>query len=308
MRRRINHRQLEAFQTVMDAGSVTSAAERLLITQPAVTRLIQDLEHAVGFALFKRARGRLHPTVEAQILYDEVERSFIGLEKVMRTAEDIRVFNVGTLRIAAMPAMALSFLPRIIGAFSNDYPKVNISLQIRSSTKVMEWIAGQQFDLGFAAVQQVHPAVVQDLLLEAPFVAVLPQGHRLARKAVLGPADFEGESFISLGPEIGARPRIDAAFEDAGVVRRTVIDSQLTAAICRMVADGSGLSLVDPIAASEFCDQGIVVRPFEPILTYRYSVLYPAHRPRSRLTENFVAFVRRTIAENALLSSLTQPP
>ncbi len=294
--RRINHRQLEAFQAVMESGTVTAAAERLYITQPAVTRLIQDLEHTVGFALFERRKGRLSATVEAQVLYEEVERSFTGLDKILQTAADIRTFNSGTLRIAALPALALGFLPRVIRRFSERHPNVSISLQIRSSTKVMEWIASQQFDIGFAAVQQSHPAVVQELLLEAPFVAIMPADHPLARKKRLEPKDFEGQDFISLRPELNTRGRIDEIFAAANVRRRTVIDTQLAAAVCKLVAEGGGLSLVEPVTAAEFMGQGIVARPFRDDLIFRYSLLRPLYRPLSMVTRTLVDLVRRELA------------
>ena len=172
VRRRINHRQLEAFRTVMEAGSVTAAAERLLVTQPAVSRLIQDLESAIGVSLFERLRGRLSPTVEAQVLYEEVQRSFIGLDKILRTAEDIRTFGAGTLRIAAMPAMALGFLPEVIGRFSDQHRNVNVSLQIRSSTKVMEWIASQQTSEVIVPETVLEVVRDTDLMPEAPPVSV----------------------------------------------------------------------------------------------------------------------------------------
>ncbi|MDX1606470.1 MAG: LysR family transcriptional regulator, partial [Candidatus Competibacterales bacterium] len=65
-------RQLEAFRTVMRGHTVTRTAELLFISQPAVTRLLADLEHSVGFTLFERRKGRLHATPEAQALYEEV--------------------------------------------------------------------------------------------------------------------------------------------------------------------------------------------------------------------------------------------
>jgi len=286
----------------METGTVTAAAERLYITQPAVTRLVRDLEQAIDFALFQREKGRLRPTVEAQLLYEEVERSFTGLDKILQSASDIRALRTGTLRIAALPAMALGFLPRVIRRFSQQHSNVSISLQIRSSTKVLEWVASQQFDLGFAAGQQSHPAVAQELLLEAPFVAIMPRSHPLSSKQVLEPKDFEGQDFISLGPEVNVRGRIDEAFAAAKVNRRQLIDSQLSAAVCRLVAEGGGLSLIEPITAAEFMDQGIVVRPFRPRLTYQYSLLFPLHRSRSAIAGKLVELVKSELARNPLLT------
>lgn len=303
MRRRINHRQLEAFQAIVDSGTVTAAAERLYITQPAVTRLIRDLEHFLGFDLFERRGGRLLPTVEARVLHEEVQRSFTGLDRIVQTAKDIQAMNVGSLRIAAMPALALGFLPRVIAKFSAVHPNLEISLQIRSSTKVMEWLASQQLDIGFAAVQQVHAAVEQELLLEVPFVAVLPAGHPLERKSELCPADFAGERFISQGQEMGVRSRIDAIFADAGIERRVLIDTQLSLAICNMVAEGIGLSLVEPITAAAFLDRGVVVRPFLPRFPFRFSLLFPAYRSRSNITRAFIEVVRAELALNPLIDA-----
>jgi DNA-binding transcriptional LysR family regulator len=300
---RVNHRQLEAFQAIVESGTVTAAAERLYITQPAVSRLIRDLEHSLGFDLFERRAGRLLPTVEAQILHDEVQRSFMGLDRIVQTAKDIQAMNVGSLRIAAMPALALGFLPRVIGKFSAVHPNLKISLQVRSSTKVMEWLASQQLDIGFAAVQQTHAAVEQELLLEVPFVAVLPAGHPLERKSELRPADFAGEGFISQGEEMGVRSRIDAIFADAGVERRVLIDTQLSLAICNMVAEGIGLSLVEPITAAAFLDRGVIVRPFLPRLPFRFSLLVPAYRSRSNITRAFVDMVKAELARNPLIDS-----
>ena len=300
MGRRINHRQLEAFQAVVETGTVTAAAGRLYVTQPAVTRLIRDLEHFLGFDLFERRAGRLLPTVEAQILHEEVQRSFLGLDRIIQTAHDIRRLNAGSLKIAAMPAVALGFLPRVIGTFNQQHPNAGVSLQIRSSAKVMEWIATQQLDLGIAAVQNILPGVESEMLLEAPFVAVIPAGHRLEQKSELCPADFAGENFISQGYEMDARARIDAAFDEAGVARRLTIDSQLSMAICNMVVQGIGVSLVDPITASDFEGKGLTVRPFKPGITFRYSLLFPANRPRSKLGTAFVQTIRRELKEIVL--------
>ncbi len=298
MWKHLNHRQLEAFRAVFESGTVTAAAERMFITQPAVTRLLQDLESTVGFALFDRTKGRLAPTVEGELLFEEVERSFSGLEKIAQAAEDIRTLNRGMLRIAAMPAIALRFLPRVIQKLTEAYPRVTVSLQIRSSTKVMEWIASQQFDVGIAAVQQPHPAVVQETLCVTHLVAGLPPGHRYARRRVLRPKDFEGEAFVSLGPELNMRGRIDEAFARAGVIRQQVLEAQLSAAICELVIVGAGLALVDPITAHEMHDRGLVAKRFEPKIDYPLSLLFPSYRSRAATLEAFLEILRRELAEN----------
>lgn len=293
---RLNHRQLEAFRAVINTGSVTEAAKRIHVTQPAASRLISDLEHAVGFSLFTRDRRRLEPTPEAMALFEEVDRSFIGLAQIAEAASEIRAFRRGALLIAGMPALALGFLPKVIAEFSAEHPEISLSLQIRSSQKVLQCMASQQFDLGFAAPDSTHPAVRSELFFASPMVAILPLGHRLCAKPVLEPADFEGEAFISLGFEHGARVRIDAAFAAAGVRRRLIVDTQLSASACQLVACGAGVSLIEPVTAADFAELDVItVRPFLPEISYAYWTLYPSHRPLSRVAETFFDLVRKRI-------------
>ena len=120
---KLTHRQLEAFRAVIETGKVTSAATALNTTQPSVSRMLSDLEHVVGFALFDRRGRQLVPTTEALALYEEVDRSFVGLAEISRVAEDIRDFRTGSLLIAGMPALALKFLPAPLPHLSSPNPE-----------------------------------------------------------------------------------------------------------------------------------------------------------------------------------------
>lgn len=285
----------------MQTGMVTRAADLLNVTQPAISRLLADLEHAVGFPLFERAKGRLFPTVEAKLLIDEVERSFSGLEKISRFAQGIRQFEHGSLSIAALPAMGLGFLPRVITRFAETHPKVRYRLLTQSSPEVLESVATQQYDLGFATVQSEHSAVRVEPWLEATLCCVVRPDHRLAAAETVRAVDLREERFVSLGPESGIRQRINMAFEDARVPMNLVIESQLSATVCAFVREGAGVALVDPISAGEFLGMGLVAKPFEPAIPYTYSLLFPVHRSRSRLVEPFLELARTLRTQNPIL-------
>ena len=110
----LSQRSLEAFRAVMRTGTVSAAAEELAISQPAVSRLIRDLEDRLDLSLFGRRGGRVVATREAHELWTEVERSFIGLGAIERAAAQIRQGYRATLTIAAAPAIAQSALPAVI--------------------------------------------------------------------------------------------------------------------------------------------------------------------------------------------------
>lgn len=285
-------RQVEAFRAVMECGSMTAAAQSLGISQPNVSRLVAQLEAATGLKLFERRSGRLVPTDDGNAFRSEVERSFVGLRQLEHAANDIRFFGRGRLRIATLPALGFGFLPRVIRRFKDSYPDVTISLQLRSSTTVIQWAAAQQCDVGLAANVTDVPGVDAEPFAALKGVCILPEGHRLTELKVIKPHHLEGEPFISHALDDAARRWVDEAFDAAGVERVLALETQYGSTICSMVAEGLGVSVVNPIVVRDFLHRGIVVRRFEPKVLFRSHLLFPQHRPRARLTEKFVAAMR----------------
>lgn len=288
----MNLRQLEAFRAVMLSGSVTQAAASLRISQPAVSKLLADLEHQVGFRLFVRSKGvALTVTPEADIFFHEVERSFAGIAVLKRAAADIRNTSTGTLRIAALPALAVSFLPSVIRTFRKRHPGVSIQLQTRSSSTVRQWMANQQFDVGLATPSRELAGISMLPFLCCSGACVMPPGHRLSGKDEIKPADLLGEPFISLALEDRTRHRIDRIFDDAGVDRQMVIETQYAMTICALVLQGLGCSILNPITAADYVGQGLVVRPFKPDVTFDYRLFTPQLRPTSRAAQAFITIL-----------------
>jgi DNA-binding transcriptional LysR family regulator len=291
----------------MEAGSVTGAAETLHVTQPAVSRLIRDLEARFGFALFERRKGRLVATVEAHALNDVVHRSFMGLETIATAAQEVRAFRRGSLQIAAMPGVALKMLPRVITAFSAMHPGINVSLQIRSSTKVGEWIGAQQADIGFAALRSVGPGSEQRTLCTGPLVVVLPTGHRLAGREVIGPEDLEAESLVMLGTELSMSDRVSELFAARGVRYSSRLDAQLSAAVCEFVRAGAGVGLVDPVTAFQVRDEELAAVRFEPAIPFVYTLLLPANRTRPVFLPAFLSCLDTELRRNPFLEIHSTP-
>lgn len=286
---RLNHRQLEAFRAVIDTGSVTEAASRLHITQPSASRLIADLEETIGYALFLRRKKRLLPTAEAIALYEEVDRSFIGLGAIAEAAKNIGNYSRSTLHIAAMPALGLTLLPDLISKYCKDNPDVSVNIKIQSSPRILQRVASQQFDIGLAETELKHPSVISRTLNVAPLVAILPSAHPLLAKQVLEPSDFEDQQFISLGSDYMSRQKIDAAFQAHNVTRKFNIDSQFSMVVGKLVSIGAGVSIIDYVTAKSLLDSGLVeTRPFLPEIPFSFRALLSAQRPVSPLVQSFL--------------------
>ena len=293
--RSLNPRQIEAFRAVVLTGGVGMAANLINVTQPAVSRMIRDLQQQLGLTLFERRGTGLVPTSEALSLYAEVERAFVGLERISQMATELRTRRAGFLRIAALPALANGFLPRFAGSYLVERPKLDLVLSGLVSHAVVTSVAQGQSDLGFAEGSIEHTAVRLERMPPAPYMAVLPQGHPLAHKKRLRPADFEGESFISLGHSSLSRFRIDRVFADHGVRRVMRIETPLSEIACSLAGSGAGVALCDPFTATEYATRGIVVRPFEPRIHFEFAALYAAQGTLPPVAREFIDSFRAHI-------------
>ncbi len=302
--RNINLRQLEAFRAVMITRSITRASELLFVSQPAVTRLINDLENSVAFPLFQRIKKRLHPTPEAHAFYEEVERSFTGLNKISLAAREIRDFRSGSLSIAALPALGLGYLPEFISQFAEGKPDISLSLNIRNSQKVSEMVAAQRVDVGFCESIDFGDGVEAELLLQVNLVCILPPGHALASKKRIEAMDLDGEICIGSGNSQLTYSDLDRFFEEKSVKRQVKIDTQLSATVADFVVAGAGIGIIDPVTADRYSQRGILVRPFNPPIPFKYYVIFPENRPKSRLTEQFVDMIRQDLQRFAVTETI----
>ncbi len=297
--RRMSFRHVEAFRTVMLAGSMTEAARRLHTSQPQVSRLIAQLEAITGLPLFDRTGSRLSPTVEGERFHHEVERACIGLASLEAAAADIRLFGAGRLSVAAMPRLAGGLLARAVIRFKRENPGVMVSLHAGDEGTVYKWIAEGFCDAGLTMLYGAQQASVQvDPVLSLDCVAVLPRGHRLARRSVIGPADLDGEPFID--PPVGnpLRVEVDAVFDAAGIRRTVAAEAGLGSAICALVAAGLGVSLMNPLAAYEEAKvSAIEIRRFGPALPVVFALVFPPLRPQGRLVSAFSACARATLED-----------
>ena len=134
----MNIRQLEAFKTIMELGSFTRAAEKLNLSQPAVSKLIFLLERRCGFSLFHRQKNGVVPTAEGQMLYSEVERVFLSVDSVSARARAIKHFDYGEINLVSYPSLAARVLPPILGGFLATRQGLKIEMSSRNSWLLVE--------------------------------------------------------------------------------------------------------------------------------------------------------------------------
>ena len=283
-------RQLEAFHQAMTTGSLTRAAEKLYVSQPAVSKLISMLEKKCGFPLFTRRGNRLQPTTEGEMLYAEIQPIFARTQDIEQKVMEIREHQVGTLRIVAFPAMATRVLPGIIARFCADKPNVEVLLTGRSSVFMVDWIPSQRIDLGISILAANEHGLSSSSLLSVDAVCVLPFGHHLSNEEYLTPAQIANEPLIALGSEDKARFLVDQFFETANVKAKSLIQTQLSEAACQFVVEGAGIAIVDPFSAMGFMREQLVVKRISQRIIFNLWLIVPTTHPSSRIASSFIDF------------------
>ena len=283
----ITLRQIDAFRGVMVTGSVTGASKMLSVSQPAVTRLLQDLERELEFKLFVRANRQLIPTIEGRMLYEDVQTAFLGLDQIRTAAVNIRAFSRGTIRLITIPSIAGTFIGGIIATFNREYPDISISLEVQPSQRVFEYIASGVCEVGISTLPIEHPAIICRPILSGQSECIVPEGHRLAEKKKIVPKDLKDETFISYMPDSIYRHKVDAVFASSSMSRRLMLSARTTEAIFQMVASGLGVSIVGPSFPRMNFKPGIISIPFQPVIHGDLALLYLDHRPLSMVAERF---------------------
>ena len=289
MRSSLTHRHIEVFRAVMTAGSVTGAAAALSTSQPTVSRELSRMESLLRLTLFDRVRGRLQPTAQAYALFEEVQRSYAGLERVADTALRLRQFTQGQLSLACLPAFGHALLPGACARFQAAHAGVSVSVNPYESPLLEERLAAQAHDLGVTEHDGALAGAQASLLMELNEVAVLPAGHPLAARRRLAASDFAGQAFVSFHPRDRYRQRVDKVFAEAGVDRRLAVETDNAVAVCAMVRHGLGLAIVNPLTALALAGEGagIVARPLAFQIPFRVFAVRPAHRPGNPLVARF---------------------
>ncbi|UVL00630.1 LysR family transcriptional regulator [Pseudomonas sp. B21-048] len=283
----ISIRHIEVFRAIMQAGSVTGAARLLFTSQPTVSRELARLESISGLRLFDREGGRMVPTAQAIMLLEEVEHSYIGLERINSVAQSIRRFEHGQLNVACLPLFSQTLLPKVCKHFQQQHSGIGLSIAAQESPLLEESLSAQRYDLGLTEGEHVPRGTQGELLFCSDMVCILPEGHPLLSRSRLVMEDFRGVDFINFSGLDIYRQTLDEHFRQAGVNRHTVIETTNAASVCAMVRQQLGVAIINPLSAVEESGRGLAIRPINVSIPYRVMLIRPDYRPSSSFIDAF---------------------
>ena len=296
----MNLKQLSAFREVMLTGSVSEAARNLFRTQPAISSLIAGLEDDIGFKLFMRRGGRLHPVAEAHYLFEEAVEIIGRLDAAERTIKSVRDLERGTIRVVSMAGPSVFLLPDLISRFVEGREQLQVSLITRSSVRVQQLISVQQYDMGLADlgfVDAPRSPLVDHEVMTFDCLCAMPAGDPLADKGCVTAADLDDKPMATLYAEHPTFSHTETAFAEMGARLNVRFETVYFIPMFTYIERGLAYAVVDPLSAESYKsfrggEPRIVFRPFRPAVPLVASIMTPAHRPLSNLAQSFHALLR----------------
>lgn len=309
-------KQLEAFSAVMTVGSITGAGQVLGKSQPAVTRLIRDLEEALGFLLFERNGPKVTPTERAFQLAPEVDETLASVRQLRDSADHIAREESRELRLVATPALACSLAPAALRRLPDNLRPETIQLRSLVAEGVVKSVLSKTIDLGVVSLPLEHRGVDVHWIGEAPCVAVVASDSPLAGRPSLTVQDLADQHLISLSNPYRLRRRIDKAFEHHGLAPR-IVETNASANAVHMARAGLGVAIVDPVAAYGSGLQDVSISQIEADIPFFFGVITPYAHPLTASARALIGaledaardllpgFVRHELgAHNALLQRI----
>lgn len=275
-------RQLEAFAAVMSVGSFTGAAKFLARSQPAVTRLVQELESEIGYPLFARNGPRVTPTRQGFLLFEDAERALASLRQIHARAAEIARGDAAPLLLAAISSIGVGLMPAALQRLEAERGAAPVHLRTASPEQVAHAVLEGAAQLGATSLPLAHGGLQVHWIGELPCVAVLRADDALAQRDVVPLAELARRRLITMSDTSRLRHRIDGAMRAAGQPsdgRGMLIETTASINAQAMVRAGLGVAVLEPLTPHGAPLDGLVVRAIDAAIPFFFGVITPLSRP-----------------------------
>jgi DNA-binding transcriptional LysR family regulator len=290
-------RQLAAFCAVVERKSFSQAAERLGVTQPAVSLQIRSLEQRLGRQLLDRSGRRVEPTEAGRRLYASAQRVLAAEEHLLEEldAEDEGAIT-GTLELGASTGPGGTVVPLLLCEFQEQHPDVGVRLTVSDTQTVVDRVAGRELELGIVGAGRRHRGVAFEPFFRDEVVLACPADHRFAGKTV-SLDDLKGEKLIVMQEGAGVRQVIEDELRKAGMRLRDLdvrLELGLQESVRSAVLAGHGIAFISRLAIeADLAAGGITtarVRALDPVR--EIFLARATGRSETRAARAFVAFAQ----------------
>ena len=289
----MDHKLMQSFVTVAEELHFGRAAARLHISQPPLTKQIQQLEQAMGVRLLERTNRKVELTAAGRVFLDEARAVLHQTDQAVELARKAGRGETGHLSVGFIDAAIYSVVPAIVQRFTERYPEVELSLTDLRIPNQVKAVVERQLDIGFIHPPVSHKSLCVERVLVEPLIVALPEVHRLAPEAAIALSDLASEPLIQFprGINPSLYDEIVGLCRSSGFSPRIVREATPKQTIIGLVSVGLGVSLL-PACLENLRRAGVVYRPIRGrTLSIDTSIIYRREEPSSVL-KAFLDIVR----------------
>ena len=296
-------RELDVFLTLAETLNYRRAAERLHLSQPAVSGVINRLELALGAALFDRSTRAVYLTAAGQVFVERVRLLQQQADAAVQAVRDISELRAGRVRVAALPSLAATAVPAAFARFAALYPQIRLEMLDSLSGPAFELVRTGQADFALTAANPAYPDLAYQPLGEDPFVLLLPAEHPLAlQDRPLRWDETWALPHVSMPLPTSVRQYADKAFLQNGLSFAPQYEVEHLATINAMVAAGLGVAALPELAALVARGPRVVKRPLlAPVMMRQLGLVTLRGRSPSPAAAALIEMLRE--ATQALLQA-----
>lgn len=237
--------QLQYFKTVASMQHMTRAAEVLMISQPALSKSISNIERDLGVPLFNREGRSIYLNRFGELFLKSVNVILAEYEKVMEEFEDITTPGHGVVSFGFIHTLGMEVVPELMAAGHKQYPNMQVVLTQATSSDLLKRLEEGAIDLCLS--QKIESRLIDietiELWQEELFV-IVPTSHELAQKDEIYLEEIKSEPFISIKKGNSLRQLVDSYFAEIGVVQNSTFAGEEMHTIAGFVSAGLGVSLI----------------------------------------------------------------
>jgi len=291
----MNLRHIEIFHAVYVNGSVSAAARALNVSQPSVSKMLRHAESLLGFPLFQRTNGGLVPTQDAHMLFSEVREIQDRVHALREAGRNLRRGTAGTLRVSALPSLALDAFPTAVSRFLRTHENVKFDLQTVHHDDLLRKLYERETDI--AVAYQVPPAapIAQTWLGEGELVLLYREQDLPDAPPSVELQRLQGSRFISLAASGPIGQLFSQELERFDLELDEVVSARNFYIAAALVRQGVGMSVVDSFTAQASLGPGLSMRPLRPRVVFDIHAMYLINRPPGALATDFLKTLARVL-------------
>ncbi len=290
----VSLRELQILRETISLQSATRAANRLGISQPAVSRALSRLEERLDIVLFDRKDRKLIPTQAAFALNEQLTPVFTSLENVAHFSPEAETENVEKLKIVAPTTFSIHLVMPLISEFMKEHPQVRFEIDIGSSQECIAKVASGESDIGISNTHLTHDGIKFSSIHVCDAVCVMPKDHVLAKKKLITAKDIADYDIVAISKSMSSRHFFDRALEKAGVEPKIIAEVSASYTACQLIADGLGIGVINPFPTLIGSFGHLEARPFTPSHTYDTRVITSVYNQPSWLMQKFITSLKET--------------